>query len=95
MGKIISVEPHEKTRKPMFKLKIDFGELGIKNAVAGIPEFYSADELEGKLVVAVINLEPKMVAGFLSECMTLGALDEGKFALLLPDKEVKLGSKIY
>lgn len=95
VGKIISAEIHEKAKKPMYKLKIDFGELGIKNAVAGIPEFYSADELIGKIVVAIVNLEPKTIAGFTSECMTLGALEEDKFALLVPDKKIKLGSKIY
>ncbi len=96
VGKILSAELHEKARKPMYKLKIDFGkEIGIKNAVAGITEFYKAEELIGKIVVAVINLEPKTIAGFTSECMTLGALDNDKFALLMPDKEVALGSKIY
>jgi len=96
VGKIIYAELHEKARKPMYKLKIDFGEeIGIKNAVAGITEYYNAEELIGKVVVAIINLEPKTIAGFTSECMTLGALDGDKFALLMPDKEVKLGSKIY
>lgn len=95
VGKIISVELHEKTKKPMYKLRIDFGELGEKNALAGIPEFYKKEELIGKIVIAIVNLEPKTVAGFTSECMTLGALEEDKFALLQPDKEVKLGTKIY
>ena len=95
VGKILSADLHEKARKPMYKLKIDFGELGIKNAVAGITEFYKSEELIGKIVVAIINLEPKTIAGFTSECMTLGALDGDKFALLMPDKEVKLGSKVY
>ncbi len=96
VGKILSAELHEKARKPMYKLVIDFGEeIGRKNAVAGVTEFYSRDELVGKIVVAIVNLEPKTIAGFTSECMTLGALDEDKFALLMPDKEVKLGSKIY
>ncbi|MCD6576369.1 MAG: tRNA-binding protein [Nanoarchaeota archaeon] len=96
VGKIISAEIHEKARKPMYKLKIDFGEeIGLKNAVAGITEFYKAEDLVGKTVVAIVNLEPKTIAGFTSECMTLGALEGDKFALLTPDKEVKLGSKIY
>ena len=95
VGKIISAELHEKTKKPMYKLRIDFGELGEKNALAGIPEFYKQEELIGKIVVAIVNLEPKTIAGFTSECMTLGALEQDKFALLLPDKEIKLGSKIY
>jgi tRNA-binding protein len=95
VGKVISAEIHEKAKKPMYKLKIDFGEIGTKNAVAGIPEFYSAEELIGKIVIAIINLEPKTIAGFTSECMTLGALEENKFAMLMPDKEIKLGSKIY
>lgn len=95
VGKIISAKLHEKSRKPMYKLKIDFGELGAKNAVAGITEYYTAEELTGKIVVAIVNLEPKTIAGFTSECMTLGALEEDKFSLLTPDKDVKIGSKIY
>lgn len=96
VGKVISAEVHEKARKPMYKLRIDFGEeIGVKNAVAGITEYYNAEDLVGKIVVAIVNLEPKTIAGFTSECMTLGALDENTFALLTPDKDVKLGSKIY
>ncbi len=95
VGKIISVNMHDKSRKPMYQLEIDFGELGIKKAVAGVTEYYSVEELMGKIVVAIINLKPKTIAGFTSECMTLGALDEDTFSLLTPDKNVKLGSKIY
>jgi tRNA-binding protein len=96
VGKIIEVEDLEGARKPIYKIKIDFGELGIKNSAAGIKNEYTKDELLNKKVIAVVNLEPKNIAGFLSECLILAAVtNDGKVVLLKPEKDVEVGSKIY
>ncbi len=95
VGKIIEVNEVAQARKPMYKLKIDFGPvLGVRQCVGGIKEFYSKDGLLGRQVVAVMNLRPKPIAGVVSECMMLAAFDEQNISLLKPDKEMPLGTKV-
>lgn len=75
----------------MYKLAVDFGNGVSKQCVAGIKDRYTKDDLAGKIVVAVVNLEPKSVAGVVSECMLLAAYNESELSLLSTDKEVPLG----
>ena len=85
------------TKKPMFKLKIDFGELGVKHSIAGLKGFYEADELLGKKVAAVVNLQPRKMGPEISECMVMAAVvgDDEKVSVLTPQKDVDIGAKIY
>ncbi len=98
VGKITEVEDFPEARKPSYKLVIDFGsEIGIKKSSAQITELYSKDDLIGRLVVCVVNFEPKQIGPFISECLTCGATDEsGNVALLgFSEKNIPLGSKIF
>jgi len=96
VGKIIEVEDFLKAKKPAYKLKIDFGELGIKKSSAQITKLYKKEDLYNKLVVCVVNFPPKQIADFVSEVLVLGVDDEkGNVVLLQPEKEVKIGNKIY
>ncbi|HHY80118.1 MAG TPA: tRNA-binding protein [Thermoanaerobacter sp.] len=96
VGRIIEVEDFPKAKKPAYKLKIDFGELGIKNSSAQITKLYKKEELYNKLVVCVVNFPPKQVVDFISEVLLLGVDDEdGNVVLLQPEREVKIGNKIY
>ena len=94
VGKISSVEDIPTARKPIYKLTIDFGDGLTKQCAAGIKDRYTKDELMGKVVVAVVNLEPKSVAGVSSECMLLAAFSDKELSLLMPDREVTLGTKV-
>lgn len=94
IGKIIEVEDLEGARKPIYRLKVDLGELGIRNIAAGIKEFYTKEQLLGKSVIVLANLEPKSIAGFVSEGMMLAADDGTNVCLLIPDKELQPGSRI-
>ena len=94
VGKIIEVEVHEKAKKPIYKFKVDLGELGIRDIASGIRDDYTKEELIGKEVVVVANLEPKDIAGFISNGMILAGEDDEKIALLTLDRELKPGSKI-
>ena len=78
----------------MYKLQIDFGDGTTKQCVAGIKQYYRKEELIGRQVAVVVNLEPKSVAGVISECMTLAAFNESDVSLLKPDKEMPLGTKV-
>jgi len=94
VGKVVSVEDIPAARKPMYKLIVEFGDGASKQCVAGIKPYYSKDDLLGRLVIAVLNLQPKSVAGVMSECMLLAASNETELSLLKPDKELSLGSKV-
>ena len=94
VGRIKTVEDIPAARNPMYKLTVDFGEGVVKQCVAGIKNFYAKEQLVGKLVVAVANLQPKSVAGVVSECMLLASYDDTHLSLLTPDKEMSLGVKV-
>ncbi len=96
VGKIVDAKPFEGAKKPAYKLLIDFGELGVKKSSAQITELYAPEELIGKEVVAVTNFPPKQIGHFLSEVLVLGVDDsEGNVVLLVPEREVPPGKKIY
>jgi tRNA-binding protein len=95
VGRVASVEDFPEARVPAWKLTIDFGpEIGIKRSSAQITH-YSREQLEGSLVVGVVNLAPRLIARFKSEVLVLGALDEAEGVVLLrPDREAAVGSRI-
>jgi tRNA-binding protein len=68
VGTIVEVEDFPQARKPTYKLKIDFGELGIKKSSAQIKDLYTREALLGKQIVGVINFPPKQVANFSLRC---------------------------
>ena len=94
VGRIGLVEDIPAARKPMYKLTVEFGDGVSKQCVAGIKDRYSKEDLNGKVVVAVVNLEPKSVAGVVSECMLLAAFNENELSLLMPDRSISLGTKV-
>ena len=96
VGRIVEVEDFPEARKPAWKLRIDFGEeIGVKRSSAQITN-YARDELEGRLVVAVINFPPRQIGPFMSEVLCLGASDaEGRIILLEPRSDVPLGGRIH
>lgn len=97
IGRVVDAELFPKARKPSVKLAVDFGpELGIKNSSAQLTDHYSPEELLGRQVLAVVNFPPKRIAGFKSEVLVLGVPDEeGAVVLLVPDREVPLGSRMF
>jgi len=98
VGKIITVDDFPEARKPSYKLKIDFGgEIGIKVSSAQLVKHYTKEQLQGKLVLGVINFPPKKIGPFVSEVLTLGVPDTNDDCILIaPDKvEAILGGKLY
>ncbi|MBI2798543.1 tRNA-binding protein [Candidatus Saccharibacteria bacterium] len=97
VGKIVEVNDFPEARKPSYKLKIDFGkEIGIKKSCAQLPQNYSKEELEGKLVAAVVNFPPRQIGPTTSEVLTLGFPDEdGNAVLITSTKDVPLGGKLF
>ncbi len=95
VGKVIEVQDFPEARKPAYKLKIDFGEFGIKNSSAQITTLYTKEELLGKLVVCVTNFPPRQVGPFMSEVLTTGFYrEDGAVVLAEPEREVPLGARL-
>src|SRR2546421_12211512 len=93
VGRIVQVDDFPKAKKPAYKLRIDFGELGVKASSAQIVKHYGKAELLGRLVLAVVNFPPRQIADYFSEVLTLGVIvDEGDVVLVQPDREVPLGA---
>jgi tRNA-binding protein len=96
VGRIVSVEDFPEARKPAWKLTIDFGEeTGTRRSSAQITN-YSREELEGSLVVAVVNFPPRQIGPVRSEVLVLGVPDEeGRVILLRPTGDVPLGGRMF
>lgn len=95
VGRVVEVEDFPEARNPAWKLRVDFGpEIGVKRSSAQITN-YSREQLEGTLVVAVVNFPPRQIGPVRSEVLVLGAVDdEGLVTLLRPDADVGLGDRI-
>lgn len=94
-GTILEAHEFPEAKKPAYKLKIDFGPLGTRMSSAQITDRYTALELIGKQIIAVINFPPKQIGPFMSECLVLGVVpDDGRVSLLHPDHPVANGLRI-
>ncbi len=95
VGRIVAVEDFPQARKPAWKLRIDFGpEIGEKRSSAQITS-YAREQLEGRLVVAVVNFPPRQIGPVRSEVLVLGAIAEDHPVLLLePDAGSQPGDRI-
>ncbi len=92
-GTVIEAEKVKKTKK-LLKLKIDVG-FEERTIVSGIAEFYKPEDLIGRQVSVLVNLEPKKLQGIESQGMILCAENaDGSFSIVSPDKSVKNGSEV-
>jgi tRNA-binding protein len=97
VGTIVAVDPFPEARKPAFKLRIDFGAaIGVKKSSAQITKHYTAEELMGRQVAAVVNFAPRQIGPFMSEVLTLGFPDaDGGVVLIGPTMKVPDGGKLF
>ena len=93
IGTIVEAEEVPKSAK-LLKLQVDLGEGRNRQILAGIKEYYSAEELVGTQACVVANLKPAKLMGMLSEGMLMAAKDENGLSLLRPQAPKKSGTKI-
>lgn len=92
VGKILEVSNHPNADR-LYVVKVDMGQNQIQ-LVAGIKNYYTPEELMGKQVIVVVNLEPKTLRGVESNGMLLAAHSEDKVVILTTDKEALPGSQV-
>ena len=96
VGRVTAAEPLAGARKPAYKLTVDFGPLGIRGSSAQLTDLYRPEQLVGRLVIAVVNLGVRRIAGFASEVLVLGVPDEqGRVVLLSTESFVPPGGRVF
>ncbi|WP_207536363.1 tRNA-binding protein [Desertivirga arenae] len=95
VGTILEVLDFPEARKPAYKVKVDFGEFGIKWSSAQITKHYSKEELTGRQIIGVINFPKKQIGKFMSEFLVTGFADEnGNIVLAALERPVPNGAKL-
>jgi tRNA-binding protein len=96
VGRVLEADPFPEARKPAYKLRIDFGPLGIRRSSAQLTVHYRPEELRGRLVIAVLNFPPRQIGPVRSEVLILGVPDpDGAVVLLQPTTDVPLGGRVF
>ncbi len=93
VARVTAAERVEGTDK-LLKLQLDLGDEE-RQIVSGIAEKYAPEDLVGREIIVVYNLEPKSLKGVESQGMLLAASGDGFISLLKPDQEVPPGSRIH
>jgi tRNA-binding protein len=96
VGRITSADVFREALKPAYILQVDFGPgIGTRKCSARITDRYTPADLQGKLVVAVVNLPARQIGPIMSECLVTGFYNErGEVALCIPESSVPLGTRL-
>gem|GEM_PF-250344 len=92
VGKVLSAERVKRSEK-LILLRVDVGGEE-KQIVAGLAPHYAPEQLIGKSIVVIVNLEPRTIMGYVSQGMLLAAVEDDKPVLLVPEKEVRAGARV-
>ena len=94
VGRIVEVDDFPEARKPAWKLRVDFGpDIGVLRSSAQIRN-YAREELEGRLVLGVVNFPPRQIGPVRSEVLVLGTYSAERVLLLSPDPSAALGDRV-
>lgn len=96
VGHVRSARANPAARRPAYVLEIDFGpQLGVRTSSAQLTENYTAEELVGRQVVAVLNFPEKRIAGVRSQVLVLAAVSEEHGTVLLStERDVSAGTPV-
>lgn len=92
-GKVLEARDHPDADR-LLVVRVDLGELGVRQVVAGMRRWYAAADLVGRTVIVVANLEPARLRGEESHGMLLAVVDGEDVALLTTDREVGPGCRV-
>jgi tRNA-binding protein len=98
LGRVIRVEEEPKAPKKAYRLTIDFGKFGIKTSVGRFTQ-HSVEEILDKLVLGVLNFEPRQIGDTISEVLILGVqypkAESGEATMITPIADAKIGGKLF
>jgi len=92
IGTVVEVEQVPGSRS-LFKMQVDIGD-EIRQIVASLVGYYTAEQLKGKVIAVIVNLKPARIFGQTSNGMLLAAEKDDKLALITVDREIPNGAKI-
>jgi tRNA-binding protein len=94
VGRIVEIEDFPEARKPAWKLRVDFGpDIGLRRSSAQIKN-YGREQLEGRLVIGVVNFPPRQIGPVRSEVLILGTYSDAGVLLLAPEADAALGDRV-
>ena len=93
VGTIIKAEPVPRTSR-LYRIKVDLGEIGVKQTISSLVGYYALEELINKRIIFLTNLKPAKFSGEISEGMLLAAEIDDKLVLLTTDKEIPNGARV-
>lgn len=98
VGRIIDVELETGTHKPTYKMTIDFGKYGQRISYGRFTQ-HPLEEVKDRLVLGVLNFEPKRMGAVVSEALVIGVqypkAESGEATFVSPAARAKLGSKLF
>ena len=98
VGRIVDVEIETKTHKPTYKMVVDFGKFGKRLSFGRFTQ-HSKDEVKDRLVLGVLNFEPRQMGPVVSDVLILGVqypkAESGEAAFVSPAVNAKIGSKLF
>lgn len=98
LGRIVSVQSAPAAAKASYIITADFGKFGIRTSIGRFTQ-HSVEELSGKLVLGILNFEPREIGGVVSEFLCLGVqyprADSGEATIITPLADAKIGGKLF
>jgi tRNA-binding protein len=98
LGRVISVEEEPTAPKKAYKMKVDFGKFGIKTSIGRFAQ-HAPEEILDKLVLGILNFEPRQIGDSTSEVLILGVqypkADSGEATFITPAANAKIGGKLF
>src|SRR3954451_17138850 len=97
VGRIVEARQFAAARKAAYQLEVDFGpQIGRRRSSAQLTQRYSAEELLGRQILAVVNFPPRQIGTFFSQVLVLGVPDaDGNVVLIEPRPDVPLGGRLF
>lgn len=96
VGTIVRVEAFPDARTPAWKLWVELGAaIGVRTSSARLTELYGPDDLLGRQVVALVNVPPRRIGPFVSECLVTGFDTPEGVVLTTVERPVPNGTRLY
>jgi len=98
LGRVIRVEEEPTAPRKAYKMKVDFGKFGIKTSIGRFTQ-HAPEEILDKLVLGILNFEPRQIGDTISEVLILGVqypkADSGEATFITPAANAKIGGKLF